>query len=323
MSIKEAYMNEIATTTATTPQSTNLGSLIERYTAYLDTTAKTIETYSRALKQLFLYLQDNDINNPQREDIIAFRDNLKATGHKPTTVQNYITAVRIFFTWTAQEGLYPNIAEHIKGAKLSREHKKDSLTSDQIEEVLLSIDHSTLQGKRDFAIFSLMVNCGLRDIEVSRARVEDMRAIGNITALFVQRKGREERAEYVIVPKETEKAIRAYLRDRGSYKDSDPLFSSLSNNSLNKELSTRSISGLIKACLINAGYNSSRLTAHSLRHTAATLALEGGEEVTKVQEALGHSSVMTTMNYVHSLEKAKNTCSNTVARQIKRGYEWL
>ena len=76
---------------------------LNRFIAYLDSTEKTIQTYTRALRQLFNYLSINGITQPTREDIIAFRDDLKASGHKPTTVQNYITATKLFFKWTAQE----------------------------------------------------------------------------------------------------------------------------------------------------------------------------------------------------------------------------
>ncbi|MCT3324201.1 integrase, partial [Lactobacillus johnsonii] len=42
---------------------------------------------------------------------------LKASGKKPTTIQNYIVAVKRFFEWTEEEHLYPNIARYVKGAK--------------------------------------------------------------------------------------------------------------------------------------------------------------------------------------------------------------
>ena len=131
--------------------------LYSRFLGYLDAAPKTIDTYTRALRQLFNYFTINGIRQPQREDIIAFRDELKASGHKPTTVQNYITATRLFFQWTAQEHIYPDIAQHLKGAKLDREHKKDYLTSGQVKEVLNSVSRSTLQGARDYAMLALMV----------------------------------------------------------------------------------------------------------------------------------------------------------------------
>ena len=81
--------------------------LFERFIAYIDAQPKTIETYTKALRQLFNYFSLNGITHPQREDIIAFREELKASGHKPTTVQNYITATRLFFNGQQRKTFTP------------------------------------------------------------------------------------------------------------------------------------------------------------------------------------------------------------------------
>ena len=290
--------------------------LFTRFIAYLYATPKTIETYTKALRQLFGYFSLNGIKQPQREDIIAFREELKASGHKPTTIQNYITATKLFFSWTAQEGCYPNIADHLKGAKLDREHKKDYLTSRQVKEVLGSIDRGSLQGLRDYAILTLMVTGGLRDIEVSRANIGDLRTAGENTVLYVQGKGRQEKTEYVKISLQVERAIRDYLKARGTAGEDEPLFASLSNNSSGNRLSTRSISGIVKGRLKEAGFNSERLTAHSLRHTAVTLSLLAGKDITEVQQFARHANIATTMIYNHSLDKAKNSCSEAIAQAI-------
>lgn len=290
--------------------------LFNRFIAYLDTTPKTIETYTKALRQLFTYFSLNCIRQPRREDIIAFREELKASGHKPTTIQNYITTAKIFFRWTSQEGYYPNIADHLKGAKLDREHKKDYLTSRQVKEVLGSVEKDSLQGYRDYAILTLMVTGGLRDIEISRANIGDIRTVGENTVLYVQGKGRQEKTEYVKISQPVEKAIREYLTERGDALEEEPLFISISNNSKGKRLSTRSISGIVKNRLKKAGYNSKRLTAHSLRHTAVTLSLLAGKDITEVQQFARHANIATTMIYNHSLDKAKNSCSEAIAQAI-------
>jgi len=290
--------------------------LLSRFIAYLDSSAKTVETYTRALRQLFNYFALNGITQPQREDIIAFRDELKASGHKPTTVQGYITATRLFFSWTAQEGLYPNVAEHIKGAKLDRNHKKDYLTSGQVKDVLAGIDRTTVQGLRDYAMLFLMITGGLRTIEVSRANVEDIRTVGDSTALFVQGKGREEKTEYIKLSAPAEKAIRAYLQARGKTDGAQPLFVSTSHNNSGERLTTRSISGIAKERLQRAGYDSTRLTAHSLRHTAITLSLLAGRELAEVQQFARHANIATTMIYNHALDRAKNGCSEAITQAI-------
>jgi len=290
--------------------------LFTRFLAYLDATPKTIETYTRALSQLFNYFSLNGIRQPQREDIVAFREELKASGHKPTTVQNYITATKLFFKWTAQEGLYPNIAEHLKGAKLNRDHKKDYLTSRQVKEVLAGVDRSTEQGLRDYAILTLMITGGLRTIEVVRADVGDIRTLGDNSVLYVQGKGREEKTEYIKISPQVEKAIWAYLTARGEKDEKAPLFSSTSNNNKGARLTTRSVSGIVKTRLQQAGYDSEKLTAHSLRHTAVTLSLLAGKDITEVQQFARHANIATTMIYNHALDKAKNGCSEAITQAI-------
>jgi len=288
----------------------------QKFLSYLDTSEKTVETYKRALRQFFLFLHQRGISQPVREDILNFRDELKNTGHSPATIQTYITVVKLFFRWTSQERLYPNIADHIKGAKIGREHKKDYLTADQVREVLSTVEQNTLQGMRDYAILVLMLTCGLRTIEVSRANIGDLRVLAGNTVLYIQGKGREGKSEYVKVPNRVEKAIRSYLMMRGYTHDTDPLFASTSNNSKGARLTTRSISGIVKQALKNAGYNSSRLTAHSLRHTAVTLALLSGVDLAEVQNFARHKNITTTMIYNHAIEDEKNRCSNAVAQII-------
>ena len=287
-----------------------------RFVAFADVKEKSVQTYTRSLRQMFKYFGEHGILNPQREDIISYRESLKAAGLKPTTVQSYITAARLFFQWTEQEHIYPNVAAHVKGAKIDREHKKDYLTTAQCKNTLAGIDRSSLTGLRDYAIVTLTMLCALRTIEVSRADIGDLRTLGDATVLYVQGKGRDEKAEYVKVPPEVEDAIRAYLKVRGENTPSAPLFASESNNSKGGRMSTRSISGICKGAMVEAGYNSSRLTAHSLRHTGVTIALLNGETLEQAQKFARHSQISTTMIYNHAIDAASNSCSATVAKAI-------
>ena len=310
-------MNAITTpyTTDIQPGAYISEDLLDNFTRFIDASPQSVRTYSRAIKQFLRYLSLNGITQPTREDVLAFRDSLKET-HKPTTIQNYIIAVRLFFQWTETAGIYPNVAQHIKGAKVSRSHKRDYLTSAQLKSVLDSIDRSTEQGRRDYAIISLMIVGGLRDIEVHRANVEDLRHLGDNIVLYLQGKNRDERTDYVIVPIEVEKSIRASLADRKGADGKSPLFVSLSNNSKGQRISTRSVSGTVKKSFKRAGYDNSRLTSHSLRHSAVTLAVLGGNSVQDVQQFARHADISTTMVYFHEMDKTQNKCSNTIASAI-------
>ena len=289
--------------------------LYNSFIAYIDASQKTVETYTRAIRQFAKYMAENGIRRPVRKDIIAYREWLKED-HKPTTVQNYITAVRLFFQWTEQEKLYPNIADHIKGAKLDRNHKKDYLTSRQVKKVLETAKEDSIQGLRNYAILAVMFTGGLRTIEVSRANIEDLRTAGDDTALYLQGKGHEERTDYIKLMPEVEDALRAYLTARGATDPKEPLFTSTSNNSKGKRISTRTVSGIVKEALKNAGYNSEKLTAHSTRHTAVTLALMGGQKLEEVQQFARHKNLATTLIYAHNLDRAKNQCEATIAKAI-------
>lgn len=288
--------------------------LFKNYIDYIDATPKTVETYSKALKQFYSYTERNQIKQPTRQDIINFREYLEQN-HKASTVNTYIIAIRQFFKWTEQNGIYSNIADHVKGKKISREPKKDYLTPVQIKTILRSIDRTSLNGKRDYALITLMVTCGLRDIEVNRANIEDIRTQGINTVLFLQGKGRDDKNEYVIIPEQVELALREYLKERNAT-STQPLFTSISNHANNKRLTTRSISRIVKKAFVSCGYDSNRLTAHSLRHTAVTLALQSGNSLQEVQQFARHTNINTTMIYAHNLERQSNKCSNAIATEL-------
>ena len=161
-----------------------------------------------------------------------------------------------------------------------------------------------------------MITGGLRDIEVSRAKIEDIRNVGNSTVLYIQGKGRDEKTDYIKIQPEIEKAIREYLTTREILDTSEPLFISNSNHNKGGQLTTRSISRIVKTRLQAAGYDSDRLTAHSLRHTAVTLSLIGGKSLQETQQFARHSNIATTQVYAHNLDRAKNNCEEVIARAI-------
>lgn len=284
--------------------------MFHSFMQYIDVKDKSLETYTRSLKQFFNYITVNGITEPTRQDIVQYRETLKAD-KQPATVQLYMIAVKQFFRWTDKAGIYPNVADNVKGVSVSKGMKKDYLTTGQVKDVLSRIDTETVKGKRDYAIIALMVTCGLRDIEVSRANVADLRTRQNSTVLYIQGKGKDDRESFVVVPDSLETVIRDYLKARGG--NSKALFTSNSNHGKGDRLTTRSISRIVKTAMINAGLDSDRLTAHSLRHTAVTQALIAGQTLQEVQQFARHSNINTTLIYAHNLENEKNECSGKLA----------
>lgn len=312
--------NELAITTASTVALAAIPSLAElgrRFVAFVETdSAATLNTYKAAIKRLFDYFQTKAIERPTREDVKEYRDSLKAS-LKPASVNLYMTAARLFFRWTAQEGFYSDIADHIKGAKLEAGHKKDYFTARQIKTVFETASGDSVEDLRDYAILRLMATTGLRCIEVTRADIGDIRPAGDDTALYIQGKGRTEKTEYVKLTANVEAAIRAYLAARKVTDDKAPLFASASNHSKdNGRLTARSVSRIAKRHFVEAGFNSDRLTAHSLRHTAATLNLLNGAQLEETRQLLRHHSINTTLIYQHALERSNNQSEQRIDAAI-------
>lgn len=294
--------------------------LFTRWESFIDASPRTVNCYRESLRHFVSFLQDNGITAPARGDVLAYKKELLLR-LKPATVNAYLAAVRQFFRWTEQEGFYPDVSAGLKGAKLDKEHKKDALSIADCTVLLNLVDRSTTRGIRDYAMLCVMLTGGLRCVEIVRANVEDVEIIAGTPRLYVLGKGRTERNEFVNLPRQTFKAIREWIdlreREEGHKAGGkEPLFTGLSNNGKGTRLTGRAVSAIAKEALRRAGYDSDRITAHSLRHTAITAALEAGEDIREVMRFARHSNIQTTLIYAHDLEKKQNHCAETVASLI-------
>ena len=313
--IKEIKMNELkrcANQQAITASDIN-GAIIGMFVNSLDVRETSRKTYTKGLNYFVTYLNREGIDTPTRSDILAYKDYLTRT-YTASTASTYLTAVRKFYSYLNAETGVANVAAGIKNPKTSRTgHLKDALTVEQARDMMQAVDADTVKGKRDLAIIELMTLTGLRTIEVIRADVEDVRSIDGAPVLYVQGKGRDAKDEYVKLPQTVINALQSYLDARDELKpvrDNQPLFTSASNRNALGRLTTRSISRICKETMKDAGINSKRLTAHSLRHTAVTFALKAGANIRDVQQMARHSNVATTERYAHDLRRLNNSAED-------------
>ena len=318
-------MNEIITTTgAAIVPAAGIQTLLERFIDYINVKEVTVKSYGVCLRCFMEWLHDNNIQQPQRADILDYVKYLAAPHPRRTrydrpgtgsgsvitfsagTQARYLRAVKMFFKWTAQENLYPNVSDNVKGAKVRADNtKRDPLQKDDAKTVLDSIDTTDDAGKRDFAMILLAITAGLRIIEMQRANIGNMETLAGEHVLFIQGKGHDEADTYKKLTPEVYSAIMAYLdtRDR---KDADaPLFASTGNRSRGQRLTEPSISRIIKGRLIAAGYDTHRISAHSLRHTSVTFLLEAGATIQEAQHHARHASPETTGIYAHNIDQRK------------------
>jgi len=288
----------------------SLENLVAQFVAEQDISEASRETYSRSLRQFVAWLEVTGrtprLGEMTRDDILAYKDYLQA-GMSAYTVSSYLTTVRKLFEWLEAKKLYPNVARNVKGAKRPRGFRKDCLSEEQLRETLASMNADVLEGARDYAIFNLVARTGLRTIEVSRAAVADIRQEAGQAVLWIQGKGRDSKDDFVVLTPEAEKPLRQYLSmrqgDAHALAPEAALFCSHSDRNAGQALTTRSISRLIKEALKRVGLNDSRLTAHSLRHTAITLSIKGGASLQQAQAMARHTDPKTTLVYFHNLAR--------------------
>ena len=290
--------------------------LFEKWTEYIDGAERTRQTYTGNIRRFSDWLRVNGIQRPERPDILNYRNEL-STKYKPATVHGYLIAVKLFFQWTEQAGIYPDIAKRIKGEPVDPYYKKDPLTGKQAAKVLENINENTAAGLRDYALISLMLTTGLRTNSIILADIGDIRTLEGIPVLYYQGKGHKEKAEFVKLSEPVLKAIQRYLETRGAEPaPHEPLFASVAHRNAGKRLTTRSISRIVKEALKAAGLESDRLTAHSLRHTAANLAIRNGAPLREVQQLLGHKNINITMIYLEQIKRTENTSTDRITAAI-------
>lgn len=302
-------------TTELKQYNSNISELLNRFVQYVDVSHATLRSYISGVKVFLQYLSDNSINTPNRDTVLLFKKYLsenKSTG----TIATYLSALRRFFSWTESEGFFPNIASGVKSPKIDAGHKKDCFTANQLKTIIGGINRDNLKGARDYALFCLISATGLRTVEAMRADISDIRNIGGEDCLFVMGKGRTSKSEFVKLSGYVMKAIQAYLRMRGEVSENEPLFASVSRRNFGNRMTTRSISRICKSAMTNAGYVSKRWTAHSLRHSAITLALIAGISIQEVSQFARHSNISVTMIYAHDVERLKSKCESTISNML-------
>lgn len=293
--------------------------LFERFINYTDVKETTLKGYAVCIRQFFNWMKENNIQQPTREDVKDYKKHLEEQPFTAGTRSQYLRVVKHFFKWTASEGLYPNIADNIKGAKVRQDNtKKEAFNEEDIRIILESIDRSTETGKRNYAMILLSVTGGLRIIEMHRADIQDIATIKGQQVLYIQGKGRDEKDAYIKLIPEVQEALQDYLQSRKHWRKTDPLFAGTGNRAKGGRLEVPSFSRIIKTIFKEAGYDSHKLTAHSLRHTSNTLLFKSGADLYTVQQHARHSDPKTTEIYIHAVDREKDRSEQNIYNQIFR-----
>ena len=251
--------------------------------------------YAKALDLLFFFAGDRPLS---RALLMAYRASMD--GLAPSTINVRLAAVRKLVNEARRNGMLsaeeaasltevPNVPQ--RGTRLG-----NWLTKEQTRELLNVPDHSTLKGKRDYAILALLVGCALRRRELALLTVEEIQLRENRWVLADLR-GKGGRLRTVAVPLWVKQAINAWQTAAGI--EAGPLLRSLSKGGkVGQNLSDWAVWAVVTHSAKQIGIE--RLGAHDLRRTCAKLCRKAGGNLEQIKFLLGHSSIQTTERYLGS-----------------------
>lgn len=284
-------------------RSLNMVALVDDFLAAQDIRPSSKRLYRIGVETFLSWLSGEGVSQPDRGAVLRFKDHLRELNLSANTINAYLVGVSRFFAFLEGSRLYPDIAKGVKGVRQPKSHLRESLTTEQVGEVLESIDTSSILGKRNYAMIMLMVATGLRTISIIEADFGDLRPMDKEAQLKYRNKGRDSKDETALIVAHVRKPLMAYLKARRNVRASDSLFVSHGDNCAGGRLTTKTVRLVVKDLLRKNGIDDPRISAHSLRHTFATAALKNGAHLLNVSKALGHASVVTTQIYLHELER--------------------
>jgi integrase/recombinase XerD len=171
------------------------------------------------------------------------------------------------------------------------------LTSTEVDALLAAPDRTRWLGRRDHALLTTGVQCGLRVSELVALRCGDAH-LGPGGHLDCHGKGRKQRITPLTTT--TAKVLRTWLTERHD-QPADPLFPTTHGG----PLSTDAVAKLVakhaaRAALTCPSLATKNVTPHTLRHTTAMALLSAGVDTTVIALWLGHEQIETTGIYLHA-----------------------
>jgi integrase/recombinase XerD len=222
-------------------------------------------------------------------------------GAAPSTVRRRLAALSSLFKHLVRHGAAGrNPVADVQRPNINREEGSTAAFSKaQARRLLDAPPADTVAGARDRAILSIGLQVGLRRAEIAGLTVADFHQNRGLDALRLTRKGG--RRDALAINPQTAARIRAYLELAGhGAEHGGPLFRPMRGNAKTHDPAGRMDPDAIDRVLRKyaAGIGLARgYSAHSMRATFITTALENGAQLEDVQKAAGHRDPSTTKLY--------------------------
>ncbi len=283
-----------------------------------NTSANTLASYQRDLRQFILYLQSNGISSwPQVDEVIlkGYFDSLKIAKKSDATISRSMSTMRCFYKYLISRKIVPaNPMAGIKGLR-SETKLPEILTGDEVSLLLWQPDLHTSKGIRDKAMLEVLYASGIRVSELLSLKLSDI----NLEIGYLMMNHHEENERIIPLYSLAVQALKSYVNESRPLLVTSGKENTLFLNTNGQPMTRQGFWKLVKFYTAAAKIEKD-ITPKTLRHSFATHLLENGADINMVKDMMGHSSINSTKVYAKLLKnKYLSTYENCHPRAVKVG----
>lgn len=206
-----------------------------------------------------------------------------------------ISGIKAFYKYCLLENIVTKDPSTLLEAPKLKRSLPDTLSFEEIEQIILAIDLSKPGGTRNKALLEILYSCGLRVSEVVNLRISQL----YFDVGFIRVTGKGDKERLVPVGNTAIKHVKIYLKEVRAHQvvtpgSEDIVFLNKNGTGLSRVM----VFYIIREAAAQAGIKKT-ISPHTFRHSFATHLVENGADLRAVQEMLGHESITTTEIYTH------------------------
>ncbi len=257
-----------------------------RYLKRKNYSSHTVKNYLNMLKQFVVWL-DVPLELVDHHKISEYIDHLLRKRLKPKTINCHTACISGFYKYLYYE-------EEIKlsnPVRSSHSLRMPKPLPRYVKDEDIDLFFNLIKSRRDYAMFRLMLRCGLRVEEVADLTID---CLDLKQRRIIIKSGKGGKGRVVCISNDALSALNTYLKYRQPAKRVKKIFLVEKGTYKGRPISVR---GIQKRMEYYAKESGLKLSCHSLRHTMATQLLNADAELSSIQDLLGHNWITTTQRY--------------------------
>ncbi len=259
----------------------------------------SVQAYLHDIDMLISFLTTTTAaNSPEKvtlKELELFVKSVAELGITASSQARIISGLRSFYKYCLLEQITTTDPTVLLEAPKLKRSLPDTLSFEEIENIIAQIDLSKPEGGRNKAMLETLYSCGLRVSELVNLKISCL----YLDVGFIRVIGKGDKERLVPIGRDAVKYIKIYKDDirvhvKPKKDEEDMLFLNRRGSKLTRVM----VFLILKALAKKAGITKS-ISPHTFRHSFATHLVEGGADLRAVQEMLGHESITTTEIYTH------------------------